>query len=168
MGINAIRKVIGSLTNEGKLEGFFTNHNLRRSGPTRLFQAGVDRKLMKEFTGLSLDAIDKYQITSFQQREEMGKILQGNSSDANVSESVQNNVQKDGENVKRSTKLVPAGDNSLEVMLSDVSGGNYCCTCSKKSVKIDETNKVGEVVKSLLEGRRYGKATIKIEIEITE
>ena len=69
LGINSIKKTVGNLLKDAKLDGFFTNHSLRRSGTTRLFQAGVDRKLVKEYTGHTSDAVDKYQITSAGQRE---------------------------------------------------------------------------------------------------
>ena len=76
LGINSIRKVIGELLKNVKLDGYFTNHSLRWSGTTRLFQEGVDRKLIKEYTGHHLDAVDAYAITSEQQREELSKIIQ--------------------------------------------------------------------------------------------
>ena len=38
--------------------GFFTNHSLRCNSGTRLFQSGVDRKLIKESTGHCSDAVD--------------------------------------------------------------------------------------------------------------
>ena len=51
VGSNTLRKVTQRLLKNAKLDGFFTNHSLRRSGTTRLFNNGVDRKLVKEFTG---------------------------------------------------------------------------------------------------------------------
>ena len=50
----------------------------RRIGGTRLFQAGIDRKLVKEATGHRSDAVDKYQLTSHAQRKTMSAILQNN------------------------------------------------------------------------------------------
>ena len=58
-----------------EIEGYFTNHSARRTGSTRLFQAGVDRKLVKEATGHHSDAVDKYQLTSHEQRRHMSNIL---------------------------------------------------------------------------------------------
>ena len=51
MGQNSLGKVVQVLMKDAKIEGFFTNHSLRRSGGTRLFNAGIDRKLVKEATG---------------------------------------------------------------------------------------------------------------------
>ena len=64
------------MVKKAKIEGFFTNHSLRRSGGTRLFRAGVDRKLVKEFTGHCSDAVDAYQVTSFEQRKHMSNVVQ--------------------------------------------------------------------------------------------
>ena len=60
-----------------QLDGYFTNHSLRRSSTTHLFQAGVDRKIIKEFTGHSSDAVDKYQITSNEQCKQLSAIIAG-------------------------------------------------------------------------------------------
>ena len=76
IGKNSIGKVVQTLMKEGQIDGFFTNHSLRRSGGTRLFRAGVDRKIVKEITGHRSDAVDAYQITSDEQREMCSKIIQ--------------------------------------------------------------------------------------------
>ena len=81
VGQNTISKVVKTLMSDAKIEGFFTNHSTRRTGGTRLFRAGVDRKLVKEATGHSSDAVNKYQLTSDEQREKMSKIVQGQTLD---------------------------------------------------------------------------------------
>ena len=58
VGLNTLKTIMGELTKNAKIEGFFTNHSLRQNGANRLFQAGVDCKLVKEFMGHSSDAID--------------------------------------------------------------------------------------------------------------
>ena len=73
VGKNSLRNVVSAMLKDAKLDGFFTNHSLRRTGTTRLFQKGVDRKLIKEFTGHTSDAVDNYQVTSDAQREEMSR-----------------------------------------------------------------------------------------------
>ena len=40
VGSNTIGKVVKELMKAAKIEGFFTNHSLRRTGGTRLFRAG--------------------------------------------------------------------------------------------------------------------------------
>ena len=45
LGRNAIVKVVGKLLKSTNLNGYFTNHSLRRTGTTRLFHAGIDRRI---------------------------------------------------------------------------------------------------------------------------
>ena len=58
------RHTIARMLRDLKPGLFYSNHSLRKSGPTRLFQAGVDRKIIKEFTGHVSDVVNRYQITS--------------------------------------------------------------------------------------------------------
>ena len=58
-----------------KLDGFFTNHSLHRTGTSQLFQAGIDKKLVKDYSGHRSDAPDQYQIISEQQKETISKVL---------------------------------------------------------------------------------------------
>ena len=59
LGVNTIRKTVGYYAEKMLiLDGFFTNHSLRRSGTTRLLNAGMDRKIIKEFKGYQSDAIE--------------------------------------------------------------------------------------------------------------
>ena len=77
VGRHTLIKVVGNLFKDIKLDGLFSNHSLRRTSTTRLFQAEVDRKVVKEFTGHASDAVDKYQVTSEAQKEKLSKILHG-------------------------------------------------------------------------------------------
>ena len=63
---------------DAEFEGYFTNHSARCTGGTYLFQAGVDRKLVKEAMGYHSYVVDKYQVTSHEQRKAMSAILQNN------------------------------------------------------------------------------------------
>ena len=85
-GKNLISKVVGNLLQSANLNGYFTNHSLHCTGATRLFHAGLDRKLVKEFTGHTSDAIDKYQVTSHDQREEISKVIHSENDDTVSSE----------------------------------------------------------------------------------
>ena len=167
MGVNAIRKVVGTMLKDVKLDGYFTNHSLRRSGTTRLFQAGVDRKLVKEFTGHSSDAVDQYQITSDGQRQEMSAIIRGKycditkKSDQLVETSKnQTDIDESGIEAKK-----PCEISSFEIKLAGDGPNKMACTCRKKNVKLSESEEIGQLVNKLLEGRTNGKATIKLEID---
>ena len=145
VGINSLRKVVGSMLKDGKLDGYFTNHNLRRSGTTRLFQNGIDRKLVKEFMGHSSDAVDNYQVTSDEQRAQMSKIIQGGGS-KNVS------------NRDSDAKLEVSMTNKCET-------GSMSCCCNGKEISINETNGKGDMIGQILKACKGGKATIKIELQ---
>ena len=76
-GINVLRNLVSCLLKDANLNGYFTSHNLRWSGPTRLFLNGIDHKLAKEFTGHLLDTVNRYQLTSDEQRVKISEIIQG-------------------------------------------------------------------------------------------
>ena len=48
IGINSLKKVVKNMLGRANIDGYFTNHSLRRTSGTRLFQAGVDCKIIKE------------------------------------------------------------------------------------------------------------------------
>ena len=152
VGQNTIGKVVKKLMEQAGIEGFFTNHSTRRTGGTRLFRAGVQHKLVKEATGHSSDAIDKYQITSDEQREMMSKVIAGQHVDQ-VSEVCA---------PKSVDKVVKSGENDALVTVSESAPTENC-----NKVTLKETN-VGDLINSIIESQKSGgKKTIKINIEIT-
>ena len=77
LGINKVRSVVKDMLKDVGLDGFFSNHSLRRTAATRLFQAGQNVKLIKEVTGHVSNAVEKYETTSDEQRMQISSILQG-------------------------------------------------------------------------------------------
>ena len=75
VGSNSLGKVVKQLLSDAKIDGYFTNLSLKRSAPTRLFQAGVKCKLVKEVTEYRSDAVDSYQITSEDQHCNLSEII---------------------------------------------------------------------------------------------
>ena len=166
VGINSLKKVIKNLLGCANIESYFTNHSLRRTGSTRLFQAGIERKIVKEVTGHSSDAVDAYQITSELQREEVSKVLQCKDND------------KCYENVKRNSES-NTDDNAYvesdhEQVLSDIPvvssvtvNGKTACTCSKKYLPDD--NNLGKMIDGIVKGSKEGRRTlVKIQIEFED
>ena len=88
-------------------------------GSARLFQAGVDWKLVKEFTGHISDAVNKYQVTSNEQREALSVIIRGGKDDS------------------KTVKCTPEIENpNLEVTVKDNyegTMGKASCCCKPKS-----------------------------------
>ena len=77
LGVNKVRSVVKDMLKNAGLDGFFTNHSLRRTAATRLFQSGQNVKLIKEVTGHISDAVEKYETTSDAQRMRISSIIQG-------------------------------------------------------------------------------------------
>ena len=138
VGLNSIRKVVGNLLKSAQLDGHFTNHSLRRSSTSRLFQSGVDRKLIKEFTGHQSDALNEYEITFDHQRKAISNIISGDESDKGK--------EKEGELCESKCET-----SNVEISIMNKAGGRYMsCSCSKRNIKIDEASKIAEVVKQIL------------------
>ena len=89
---------------DAEFEGYFTNHSARRTGGTHLFRAGVDRKLVKEAMGYHSDAVDKYQVTSHEQRKAMSAILQNNPVQHIEQKKIPNVEEKDEKCTKTETQ----------------------------------------------------------------
>ena len=75
VGQNTLSKTVKRLFTEANIEGFYTNHSCRCAGTTRLFQAGINPKLIKEATGHRSDALDCYAVTSHEQRQHMSNVI---------------------------------------------------------------------------------------------
>ena len=71
--------MVANLLKDAGLDGYFTNHSLRRTAATRLFCAGQNVKLIKKVTGHVSDAVEKYEMTSDEQRMAISSIIQGES-----------------------------------------------------------------------------------------
>ena len=152
VGVNTIAKVVKDMMKVAQIDGFFTNHSLRRTGGTRLFQAGVDRKLVKETTGHSSDSVDAYQITSDAQRASLSRIIAKDpSATVSVNPDQTENLEED---VACKVKEKPSDNVKL-------SSQNSVCTCG-----INKKN-IGEVIDNILSRSELkGKTVIRFEIEI--
>ena len=153
VGQNTLASVVKVLMEEAGIEGFFTNHSLRRTGGTRLFQAGVERKIIKEATGHQSDAIDAYQVTSNEQRKRLSDIIV-----KPPCATVSSNVEQ--------VEIVEKNDNKLEENRSEVTVNCEqvsACQCGKK-LNVDNVSQIiSEVFKN---ANQNGKTVIKLQIEI--
>ncbi len=67
---------VARLCREANITGFRTNHSLRATAATRLYNAGVDEQQVMEVTGHhSLDGVRAYKHTSKKQKEAVSDIL---------------------------------------------------------------------------------------------
>ena len=150
---NTLSKIVGKLLKSCNLDGYFTNHSLHRTSATRLFQAGVDRKIM----GHASDALDKYQITSKKQKEHVSKIL--------------SNQQQEKEQIedKETVKTKPI-EPSLELSVSNIPKGvvgKQQCSCTKEKFNLAQGEQLMNMITELVSNRKSGSAKIKIEIEFS-
>ncbi len=61
IGLNTLHTTVKCLAIATGLEGKFTNHSLRATNATHLYQSGCPEKLIKEITGHHSNAVREYQ-----------------------------------------------------------------------------------------------------------
>ena len=77
VGHNVLSKTVKKLTDKVGAEGYYTNHSLRRTCATKLFQEGIEEQRIMAITGhRSTDAVQTYKKISAIQEEEASKIIQ--------------------------------------------------------------------------------------------
>ncbi len=65
LGKNALSKIVKNMCEKAGLSGEkFTNHSLRASTATRMFNSGIDEQVIKTVTGHKSDAVRDYKHTS--------------------------------------------------------------------------------------------------------
>ncbi len=64
VGVNSLKTVVANLMKSAGIEGRYTNHSLRATTATRMYENGVDEQLIKEVTGHKSDAVRIYKHTS--------------------------------------------------------------------------------------------------------
>ena len=78
IGHNSLDKMIGRMCKIAGIKGYKTNHSLRVSLATRLFQNGVDEQLIMAKTGhRSTDSVRKYKRVGNDQVQMLSQVAQG-------------------------------------------------------------------------------------------
>ena len=76
LGHNSLSKTVSRLCKLASIQGIKTNHSLRATATSRLYQSGIDEQLVMERTGQrSLEGVRTYKRTSNTQREALSDIL---------------------------------------------------------------------------------------------
>ena len=76
VGHHTLRNTLSRLCKTAGITGYKSNHSLRATAATRLYQSGVDEQLVMERTGhRSLEGIRSYKRTSDMQRKAVSDIL---------------------------------------------------------------------------------------------
>ena len=68
VGINKLQGMICELCKNGGIPGYYTNHSLRATAATHLYQNNVDEQIIQEFTGHCSIAVREYKRTSDDQK----------------------------------------------------------------------------------------------------
>ena len=76
-GNNKVFTTVKEICAKGGFEGKFTNHSLRASSASRLYQNDVPEQMIKEITGHRSDCVRTYKRTSDEIRESASKKLSG-------------------------------------------------------------------------------------------
>ena len=75
-GVKHLRDLVKNMTKDAGLDGNYTNHSLRATGATTLFDAGVSEALIQKRTGhKSVDALRTYERVTMDQTREVSSIL---------------------------------------------------------------------------------------------
>ena len=76
VGKNTLATMLRCMCCEAGIAGRKTNHSLRTTGASELFEAGVPEKMIQQRIGhRSLDALRIYEHTTFQQHQAVSNIL---------------------------------------------------------------------------------------------
>ena len=144
IGTHTIGKVVTHLVEKAKIPGFFMNHSLRRSGGTRLFRGGIDRKLVNEATGHRSDAVDNYRVMSIQQRKAMSDVIKG-------------------QNEEKVAQSKTEPEVNAKDAIDEIADHKVCkCKCGVVTEEI-----VGEIISKIVnETGKKGKVVINMEFEV--
>ena len=108
VGHNTLSQTVSRLYKTAGIPGFETNHSLRVTTATRLFQSGIDEQLIMDRTGhRSVDGIRRYKRVSEDQKQETSNIL---NSATNGDVSATRNDQSTSK--KSKITLEPSSENS--------------------------------------------------------
>ena len=61
-----------------------------------------------------------------------------------------------------------SNNNSVEISVYKGKVNPLRCCCKRENMNLSETNGIGQMLKDILSGHKYGKATIKIEVDLSE
>ena len=77
-GVNRLRNAVKDMCTSAGLPGFYTNHSLRSTCATKLYQNDIDEQIIQEITGHRSLAVRAYKRTSDKQRKMASQCLFAN------------------------------------------------------------------------------------------
>ncbi len=111
VGRNLLASMLRCMFSEAGITGHKTNHSLRATGASELFEAGVPEKIIQQRTGhRSLDALRIYERTTIQQHQAVSNIL-GSHSKTSYSDAL-------GQTTPQQTPMQPFHNCTVQVFQS--------------------------------------------------
>ncbi|CAC5366355.1 unnamed protein product [Mytilus coruscus] len=83
IGRHSLANIVASICQEGGIGGYRTNHSLRASAATRMYDAGVDEPLICEVTGHRSNAVRNYKRTNEKQKRKINSVIHGRTDSEN-------------------------------------------------------------------------------------
>ncbi|CAC5423579.1 unnamed protein product [Mytilus coruscus] len=83
IGRHSLANIEASICQEAGIGGYRTNHSLRPSAATRMYDAGVDEQLICEVTGHRSNAVRNYKRTNEKQKRKINSVIQGRTDSEN-------------------------------------------------------------------------------------
>lgn len=111
VGQHLLQTMVSKMCVEAGITGYRTNHSLRATAASRLYQRGVDEQLIQEVTGHRSSAVRSYKRTSQAQKRTISDVLHGKNVETptkTVSESSVCDVKKSAVTVPK-----PGGGNVI-------------------------------------------------------
>ena len=75
IGINTLQKTVKDMCSRAGLTGFYSNHSLRATSATRMYNADVQEQVIQEVTGHRSLAVRSYKKTSVAQKRHASDVL---------------------------------------------------------------------------------------------
>ena len=77
IGVHTLERIVKSMCAEAELNGVFTNHSLRATAASRLYQNGVVEQLIQEVTGHRSLAVRSYKRTNDAMKRNISAVISG-------------------------------------------------------------------------------------------
>ena len=100
--------------------------------------------MIREITGHCSDALDRYEVTSEDQKIHISNVLAGNETVNSPKQQVTDSKVRENETITSE------------------------CSCNKKVMKMQDAPKIGEIIGDIMKQKKGRKTLVKIEIEFTE
>ena len=100
-GMNKIKNTVKEICKEAGIDGKYTNHSLRATCASCMYDRQVPEQIIKEVTGHKSDCVHVYKRTSEVLKENASKMVSGETSPKKVKVEVENDVVKEGKNLPK-------------------------------------------------------------------